>query len=324
MFTTMEINCPICHESIDLAQGSTLDHRCGCYTHAKCHVGIPDPRPRCPVHVPDSEAAKHVKAIEEPVGTGPDWITAPPTSGALAKIRNAWLNVKDMNKNNPEDISNPFTLLSMKKPIEWMIRVKKLGLKDMYDAGVTLKDFLENGYTITDLCTYRDIGKMGPQRGLAALLKLGLNADLLLDQTDKLPLEVMRKRFQLTSADICRADDTLQFHPQHGLREDWSVDNLVYLGLTFKDLQRYCGLKMRHHWDALEATQEHMQALKCASADINLLVSNLIDVGGNDEPEKEPTVTVGGSAQMQIRTYVPPQPAKKNQASGARKLKLLK
>lgn len=273
----MEVNCALCHEPVVFGANMTIDHRCGCYTHTKCHVGF-DERPRCPIHVPNSIAAKNIKTIEEPISPGPDWVTTPESSAAVATaatfIKNTWSSVKDINKKNAEDVSNPFALLGMRKPVEWMIRVKKLGLKDMYEQGVRLSHFLDNGYRIQDLCLYKDIGKLGPERGLMALKKLGMNADMLLDHTDKLPLSVMREKFNLTAADICE-DGTLAFHPERGLRDDWSLDNLVYMGLTFKDLQRYCGLKFRRHWDALEPTQEHMDAMKCTKADINLLISDV-------------------------------------------------
>lgn len=274
----MEVNCALCHEPVVFGRSMTIDHRCGCYTHTKCHVGLADARPKCPIHVPDSDAAKNIKSIDEPTSPGPDWVTAPAAQSNVAAvgnafIKNAWSTLSDINKKNPEDISNPFTLLGMHKPVEWMIRVKKLGLKDMYEQGVRLNHFLENGYTINDLCLYKDIGKLGAERGLMALKKLGLNADLLLDHADKLPLSLMREKFKLTSADICE-DGILQFHPEKGLRDDWSLDNLIYLGINFKDLQKYCGLKLRRHWDALEPTQEHMDALKCSTKDISLLLSD--------------------------------------------------
>lgn len=337
----MDVNCVLCHEPVVFGRSMTIDHRCGCYTHTKCHVGLTDTRPKCPIHVPDSDAAKNIKSIDEPTSPGPDWVTAPVgstassvTAASSVFIKNAWSTLSDINKKTPEDISNPFTLLGMHKPIEWMIRVKKLGLKDMYEQGVRLNHFLENGYTINDLCLYKDIGKLGAERGLMALKKLGLNADLLLDHADKLPVTLMREKFKLTAADVCE-DGILQFHPDKGLRDDWSLDNLIYLGISFKDLQKHCGLKFRRHWDALEPTQEHMDALKCSTKDINLLLSDTgvsvaaIDANENEEEEEQeeeerrPTrATLGTNPPFPVLTQVLKAPT--GSVKQGRRLQLLK
>ena len=308
----MEVNCVICNKEVDMGKQAYLSHRCGHYSHAGCH----DPNDKalkCAQCFPDSTAAKNRVEIKEPgLASGLDWVKTKPSqasswSQALKKVR-------DWNKRDAIDMNNPFTLLSMKKDIPWMIQYKQFGLAHMYDCGVTLEDFLKYGYSIDDLCAYEDIGKKGASRGLEALRVLGLSPDLLCDYPELLPMKKMRDQFQLTSLKICspKTGGGLYFDPVVGLctdkTDDWSIDNVIQLGLTFDDLVSYAGLRLKAHWDDLDVTREQMKKLKCKREDIETLIT----VNEDEEEErrevprvkKEPKIVVRGPRTKVVRKYV--------------------
>jgi hypothetical protein len=282
---------------MNLSRDIAIDFVCGCYAHADC---LPDDyngsESECPFHNPEqSTLTGSVVPLVEPVIEGEDWISnpiAPPT-----KLRQAYMAAKNYTKKDIEDIDSPFVLLKQKTPLEWIIRNKKWGLSHMHAMGVRLEDFLANGYTIDDLCIYKDIGGASSSaargRPLKALVRLGLSPDVLIDYQDKLPIEVMTERFGLTPAYISsRAfNGGLGFHPTQGLRTphstEWSVDNLIYLGFKFDDLLR-CGLNCKEQWDDLEVTtREQRAALGATKALISQLPSEaLIEDDEEDEPEE--------------------------------------
>lgn len=66
-------------------------------------------------------------------------------------------------------------LLNNGVPIDTIIKRNKLGLQHFLKAGITLDDFLKNGYKWKDLLKFDDIANGGPERALQALT-IGLKA----------------------------------------------------------------------------------------------------------------------------------------------------
>jgi hypothetical protein len=300
--------CKLCNKRISLGKDLYVDHKCGCYTHTACHIGLADKRPLCPLHAPSSDASKKINTLIEPKDMqGGDWIGRPPRG--VSTIGHLWTTLTELNKQDIEDIKNPLTLLKKKTPIEYMIRDKQMGLVHMYDAGITLKNFLDCGYSIDELCVYEDIGKLGPERATSALQALGLTPDMLLDYPTLLPIKTMQTKFNLDAKTIAseQTGGGLYFHPTDGLRTKttgpWSVDDIIKLGFKFSDLQEYCGLRTRDQWDSLNATNAHMKALKCTQRDIDGLVHDFIEDEEvvEKEPEK-PKVAI----KAKLKPYVPP------------------
>jgi hypothetical protein len=268
------MECVICGDELNLGREMCLDHDCGHYSHARCH-SVDDGDLECAQCKPTSLAAQCRPELTEPAWQGADWVTCDTGTNNIAS--KVWSRVKDVGKRDAEDIETPLTLIQMKKPIEWIIRNKKLGLGHLFNAGVRLDDFLKNGYTLKDLCIFQDIGHRGPQRGLLAMQRLGLNPDHLIEYNVQLPIAEMRECFELTPAKICNRamGGGLGFHSTDGLRTprstQWFLEDVLYLGFEFQDLVA-CGLWCRDHLDKMgHITRDHLKLLKCTQADIDLL-----------------------------------------------------
>jgi hypothetical protein len=316
------MNCVICDEELNLGREMCLDHDCGHYSHARCHSND-DTALECAQCVPESMAAQCKPALTEPPWQGADWVTCD-IAAASPLASNLWTRVKDATKRgDAEDIETPLTLIAMKKPVEWIIRNKKLGLGHLFNAGVRLDDFLKNGYTLDDLCVFQDIGHRGPQRGLLALQRLGLNPDHLIEYNVQLPIGEMQQRFELTPAKICsRAmNGGLGFHPTDGLRTprstQWYLEDVLYLGFSFQDLVA-CGLWSRDHFDKLgNPDRDQMKLLQCTPADIDMLT----------EATAAPAPTAAAPQQQQQQVQPIRRPSTNNNNNNyknERKLRILK
>lgn len=248
------IYCVICKGEVDLIRGINLDHDCGCYSHARCH-GPDDNDPQCALHNPESAAAKLAVPLEEPRYPGKDWVAQGYTEPSAIQKMHKWAKKPD----------SPYFLMEARVPIKDMIQQKKWGLGHLYgDWGVRLEDFLKCGYSLDDLNTFEDVRK----RPLQTLKTLGLNADVLLDYADLIPASTLREKYGMTAEDLT----TLRFDPKKGLctpkTDNWSLDNLIYLGYKWNDLVTYLGLKNPNHWDELEPTLEHLEQLGCTEQQV--------------------------------------------------------
>jgi hypothetical protein len=290
------VYCVICKEEVDLSRGITLDHACGCYSHAGCH-GADDMDPQCALHNPQSAAAKLAVPLAEPRYPGLDWVaqgyTEPTARQKMSKLTAMG--------------ETPFTLLKSKVDLADVIRQKKWGLGHLYgDWGVRLEDFLRCGYSLDELETFEDMRK----RPLQTLKTLGLNADLLLDYSDLLPADELRKRYGMKVEDI---GESLRFDPKRGLctpkSDNWGLDNLIYLGYKWNDIVAYLGLKNADHWDELEPTTEHLKQLGCTQEQVE---RHFDDVSPAPPPAAAVPVTRNTATTMPRNTTPAPPPRLKN------------
>jgi hypothetical protein len=277
------IICGICQQHVYLSKGGFLDYdNCTHYTHISCN-SVEDKDLECPICNPLAISAKNIKELPEPDWNGEDWVSHPIANSA--KLQHYWTVGTDYFKKRTEDIENAQTLLSKKMPIEWIIRNKQWGLPHMYSQGVKLVDFLQNNYTIGDLCKYKDIGKKGPERALNTLRVLGLTPEMLIDYKHLLPIETLREKVNLVALDISskKTGGGLWFNGdvlRSVGKENWTLDDIIYLGFKFKDLQK-CGLDCKSQWENLEdghsVTPHELKLLKCTQKDIDALVGDDIE-----------------------------------------------
>ena len=304
------INCAICGDELDLRGRKTIfiDHPCGHYSHARC-IPDDDNDMDCAICKPESVAAQNRPKLDEPDLDGfGDWVMNPPAQPHINKATLTILKTKDKLKKDPLDCSSAYRLLELKTPIPWMIRFKKLGLGHLFvEQGITLTDFLNNGYSIDDLCTFKDIGHKGPERGLQTLVTLGLTPDMLIDYANLMPVKAMKERFGMTPSVIAseRIGGGLYFHPEDGLRskdrKDWNLDHMVHLGFRYKDLIK-CGLCKREHWDDLKPTRENMKKLGVQKEEIESLPYEVEPIEEEESPKVETKLSPFVVAQINKNT----------------------
>jgi hypothetical protein len=230
--------------------------------------------PQCALHRPESVAGKLATPLVEPRYPGKDWVAGGYAEPTTPQKMSKWAKKAD----------TPHALMQQGVPLEDMIRQKKWGLGHLYcDWGIRLEDFLKCGYSLDKLhAAYEDMRK----RPVETLKTLGINADLLLDYDDLIPVDVLRERYGMTVEDI---GDSLRFDDKRGLSTpktaNWTLDNLIYLGYKWDDLITYLGLRNPDHWDDLQPTTDHLKQLGCTQQQVeeHFGVSNL--------PEKPPKVS---------------------------------
>lgn len=290
-------DCVICARAIDMRKDITTDFAgCTCYAHAEC---LPDPLDveyddtDCPVHKTTSPLRDYVQQVQEPMLPGEDWVNVPvPPPGKLATV---YSSLRDVFVTDDRDVGHPRQLLKQHKPIPWIIRNKQWGLGHLHAMGVTLKDFLDNKYTWDELRAFHDLGDAStPRRRQQTLVALGLTADMLIDYERQLPMDQLRADCDLTPVAIATKVG-LGFHPVEGLRSpqsaQWTLDHVIYLGFTFKDLLR-CGLKYHEQWDELRPTSQHLRALgNVTRAQIDSALTHR-DAPEQEQPKKEQPVYV--------------------------------
>jgi hypothetical protein len=296
------IKCAICEDAINQATGEMFISHDGCehLTHTKC-MDVTDKEMACAVCEPDSRSgqisAEMKTKIEEPDLGAEDWVLCPvqKRKGLMKNISKAMWNDES---DDPEDIKDPFKLVTFGPkvcPVEWLISKKKLGLAHFHAAGVDLVHFLDAGYNIQDLMKFKDIGLRGPKRGLRTLQTMGLNADLLIDYNDRLPIDVMREKFGLTPEKIASREMNggIGFHPTQGLRtpgtDGWNLDHVIMLGFKFNDLVKI-GLQTLSQWEKLEPTTEQSILLGVKQSDLNRLQVNHPYTEDDEEEEHSPVI----------------------------------
>lgn len=320
------INCVICQKGIDVRRDMTIDfYPCHCYVHANCLPSQNDIAygdDDCPQCKQSSPLQPLVQSIAEPVAPGEDWVTTPPPAPGV--LRSMYARVADTLVTDDRDVNHPRRLLQQHKPLKWIIQEKKWGLSHLVAMGVTLQDFLDNNYSLDELCVFQDIGGPAttPQRKQRALVRLGVDPDMLIDYQHLLPIETLRRDFALTPACISAIsfNGGLGFHPIEGLRTpasaQWTLDNVIYLGYTYDDLLR-CGLRYQEQWDELEPTQDHMTALHVTDDDIAAL--SVRDVAHVVNRERQKKHEYKKSTAPVVVVATPPLPPVIKKSSGLRR-----
>lgn len=171
----------------------------------------------------------------------------------------------------------PFTFLAEKKSIEWMIRNQGYGLQKMLQAGVTMNDFLNNGYTWQQLRTFKDLSEDAPskERSRMALYALKTNAEHFRDHPHLLgsviPDLEINGRHLVELYGFYFPENGQPLSVVGGKNESyWNASDLVKLGMKAQDLFG-AGMETLDQYQHLQASQEDARALEMTGSDIESL-----------------------------------------------------
>lgn len=171
--------------------------------------------------------------------------------------------------------SKVFTWLAERKPIEWMIRNQGYGLQRMLQDGVTMDDFMKNGYTWQDLRTFKDFS-VGGERGRQALFALKGNAEHFRDYAHLLgsvipDLEINgRHLVELYGFYFPSANEPLSV--VNGRNEKhWTAAQLATLGMKAQDLFG-AGMETVDQYAHLQPTAKDERVMGITNADMDALM----------------------------------------------------
>lgn len=224
---------------------------------------------------------------------GRDWCINPGTrnEGSTVKAVAAWIpKIGQQFVETVENSRNPFFLLKAGKEIADIMAENELDLPHFCKVGVTMRDFLQNGYTWKDLQAFDDIANRGAARALKVITKgLKTSANDFRDYPQELPFAEVKAHTQFVSGDVCRLFG-LTF-PERGSKSgdpieggylqcrgdrEWKARDCINLGLTMGDLNDFgltfvhqylelmSGLSQKEADDAdarLETTDDHLRQL---------------------------------------------------------------
>lgn len=246
-----EEECPVC--LLTVVPGLSIKHECGHRTHGEC-MDQDNPNfekcARCLNIAPKL-------AISQPTSfEGNDYVMNPIGKSILGSIKKIW------SKEVPIQ-----TRLQEGKPLEHLMAKYDCHLQRMLANGITLDDFLMNGYTFDDLQVYDDI-KNGGDRAKKALIALQCNAEHLRSMPT-LPY---------ISAKSVVEDFGLYFPENDALsvvggknQEAWTLADLDRLGFTVKDLFG-AGLTLYEQYEDLEPTPQLERKMGITKRDLDELM----------------------------------------------------
>jgi len=263
----MSVKCVVCQKIAEA--GKSLRTDCGHWTHTECWRSLQKPKDydNCPQCLGYVDVSRTVLPEHEPnTDDGVDYVLNPPTITKTSMLRSAATNIlKVLSRNNTVDTTNPFSLLShgpYQMPIDSIIRDHNIGLQHMIKAGVTIDDFLANGYALKDMQMFKDLsGDRGEKRAQQALYALKMTADHLKSYgTSLLPVKTLRDELGVTPEIICSmyglecpAGGYVLASPAS---EDWTARDLVDLGFNIDDLMKYGKMHYLEQYVALAPTEQ--------------------------------------------------------------------
>lgn len=208
------------------------------------------------------------------------------SESAWAKVSSLfWSKPKAQQDEDLQTSQDVEFLLKRHVPVRDMLRFNKVGLQHMLKAGVTMRDFMSNGYTWDNLLLYEDIGRSGPERAQQALEALRTTATDFRLYPGRLPWQRVRDHCQMRNHDLHEKFGLdFPFDPvtrsicslRCGDDDQWNARDCVKLGLTMKDLigmglthiEQYGGLlyglspvEAEECEKQLQATREHVDSL---------------------------------------------------------------
>lgn len=299
--------CVICRQQA--TAGSSLRTTCGHWTHNQCmqELGMERNYQQCAkclgllVNVP----------IQEPVTPdGRDYVLNPPSLSAMESLRAkaaAMLGRKTTQTNAFELLAHgPYQM-----PVESIIQEHGLGLQHLIRDGVTIDDFLQNGYTLDDLQHFQDLsGERGPARARQALCALKMTADHIRD--GDLPYERLRDEYEIGPREISTLYG-LQF-PEGGYvlsspaSEEWTAQDVLKMGYSMQDLIDHAGMEYVEQYIELQPTAQDEALLAATQQHIDSLMTLDPEVEGDDpyegEDEDEDEMVPIQMAQPRVLTHV--------------------
>lgn len=246
-------SCAVCGGAADPAY--SLQHRlCGHSTHADCLPRGEGAKPNFKFcNACDAEASGDANAsvgtsephtndgIEYWRNPGAPPVAASSASGLLSAVFSPFKRAPvAAGAANIKAKETPLELLKRRLPLRQIMQLHGYGLDHMLRLGVTMDDFLANGYKWSDLCEFEYISKDGPFRCLETLHRgLGLTANHLRDNPDRLPIAAIKAQTDMPTSDFAKRFG-LEFAPNGPLQcngdDNWNALHCVALGLTMEDL----------------------------------------------------------------------------------------
>lgn len=256
----MEKECVLCKKIINPAL--SIKHECNHWTHVDCLPDQENPDfENCEACAGRFDPSKPLLPEVEPrPKNGRDYIMNPLEPGMFYSIR--------------KKFSEPHQLLKQQSPIDWMMREHDIGLQTLLAEGVTIDDFLNNGYTWENLVLYKDLEKKN-DRSIYALCALKTTIDHFRDYADQLPL----KEMTFIKPSHIREYFGLQFDPSDDYlkspySDDWTAGDVVELGLTMDNLINDIGMYNLQQYINLNPNEELEKKLRATPKHIEFLKSN--------------------------------------------------
>ena len=231
----------------------SIRHReCGHMTHTDC-VGAKPNFKLCQVcvsgDIPRKAGGEDVFTTGEPhLQDGIDYINNPGQktrngliSASFGLVKSALIKEK---KKPPKP--TPEEVLRSRAPISEVFSKHKYGMDHMLRDGITIDDFLVNGYTLDDLQKFEYLNGTKPRKCLNCFTNgLGLTANHLRDYPDELPINQFKKLTKIAPEEFCTRLG-LEFPEDSGLvcfgDDNWNAMDMVGFGLTMDDLMDDFGM----------------------------------------------------------------------------------
>jgi hypothetical protein len=245
------MDCRICGRQAQPAYSVSFK-TCGHAVHTDC-VGadVELDFANCPVCLRHVEPVANGAAIGSVVGNEPrthdgiDYVLNPGTKrqGGAVKTVLSWTASKIVGAAAPAAAApkvTPEELLRQHVPIEDIMRRHRYGLDHMLRDGITIDDFVNNGYSLRDLRKFEDVSARGQHRSLQAFTTgLGLCANHLRIYPGLLPVKEFRDLTGISNSQFSTLLG-LEFPENSSLEcwgnADWNAKDCVQLGLKMEDL----------------------------------------------------------------------------------------
>ena len=267
------------------------DTSCKHWTHVDCNDGKTYDEldfDKCDACLGKIDTSAPLLPDHEPTTRdGRDYIGQPLEQGVFAKLRRKIPAVfsRDQTKTTSND---PFLLLRLgpiEAPVDWMMREKNIGLQHMLSHGVTIDDFVNNGYDWDQLKLYQDLSNKGKDRRILTLQALKVTPEHFRAYPTALPVVDM----ELTGADL-KNYFGLEF-PQDGpmltspTADDWRASDVIRMGLRMDDLLEM-GMCYLEHYMNLEPSAEEEKALGANIVQIKALKKNSDDLAAHVQEQE--------------------------------------
>lgn len=269
-------DCSVCGKVAEPAY-SIIHSECGCSTHTDC-LGDEIDYNTCPAHL--GEVVTPIVSGEPHTDDGVDYVKHPGTKqqpGVLSKVSSL---IRRTPAVQPDTVES---LLKKHVPVDVIMKKHKYGLDHALKEGITIDDFLVNGYELKHLALYEYVSKRGPERALNTLVDgLQLNANHLRDHPHELPFREFKKLTGLENSQICTKlglhfpeDDSLQCYNDL----DWNAKHCVALGLKYEDLIDFGLQYIQQYEDLMKGlSQSEMTKMEVALGATVEQVSMLVDL----------------------------------------------
>lgn len=256
---------------------------CSHRVHADCLMDDPNPNYKkcglCLGYYAPLSSSSSVSIGEPHLAGNRDWVLNPgKKSGAsVLSAVGSLLPFRAAQK----QAETPLSLIQQRKPLDRIMSENNFGLDHFLEAGVTMRDFLVNGYQWEDLLVFEDLSKKGAKRALQAVSSgLKTTANDFRDYPDALPFAAVKEHTRFKTSDLCRlfglefpqGGGQMTGEPLHGgfLQccgdRNWDVSDCVEtFGLVFSDLENM-GLAYTHQYDDLMAGLSEVEAAKMDKA----------------------------------------------------------